>query len=650
MKRILPLIALAILSGCASLQPHAAHTHSLTADSGSRIAPAGALVAPFSGVFGAGASPQIPIYCVSSSQIQCSPTANPGNGTQGDPAWMSFGKADAWGQQLGLFSVNGVNQVLGTGSTGIVGLETLTAPDIAAALSTSSLINGSTVPATAGTLFGSTGTFTIGDCLEVGATNPLEAKDAGAACGTGGGSSGVSSITGDGALFTNSASTGAVTLTLGSAVAYGVWGNPTSASATPNYTALSSWPAAAFPTLNQNTTGYAASLTANGYTLPCTVPTLVSGDYLTNNGTTCNWATPTAGGTVTSLSVATANGFSGTVANPTTTPAITLNTSFTGLGYSTSGSGWAAATASEVLALVNGQSCNAQTGTTYTFVLSDANGCVSMANAAANTVTVPADASVAFSVGTTLTVVQNGAGATTVQGAGSPVTLESAKYGSSTTQTYVFPSEYSCIQLQKISTDTWFVASCDYNPGGGLGTVTDGAGTTTANELAVSTTTAHTLGYSATLPTAAMPALIGDLSGTTGSLSVTVTGVNGATVPASASTGVCTNASGQVIACTTITYLQDTGTAFTLGTGTGACATDSVVKAGAANGEVTCTGTTGASTLVVNLPTSTNGWACTANDITTPAVIPESAFTVSAVTFSGTVTANDNIVIQCTGF
>ena len=38
-----------------------------------------------------------------------------------------------------------------------------------------------------------------------------------------------------------------------------------------------------------------------------------------------------SGGTVTTVSVATANGFAGTVANPTTTPAITLTTSVTGL-------------------------------------------------------------------------------------------------------------------------------------------------------------------------------------------------------------------------------------------------------------------------------------------------------------------------------
>lgn len=46
---------------------------------------------------------------------------------------------------------------------------------------------------------------------------------------------GVSSITGDGTLITNSASTGAVTLTLGNAGAHKWWGNNTGSSAAPGY-------------------------------------------------------------------------------------------------------------------------------------------------------------------------------------------------------------------------------------------------------------------------------------------------------------------------------------------------------------------------------------------------------------------------------
>lgn len=63
-----------------------------------------------------------------------------------------------------------------------------------------------------------------------------------------------------------------------------------------------------------------------------------------NTGETAvEWSTVSGAGTVTSVSVATANGFAGTVANATTTPAITLTTSVTGI---LSGNGTAISAAS----------------------------------------------------------------------------------------------------------------------------------------------------------------------------------------------------------------------------------------------------------------------------------------------------------------
>lgn len=56
-----------------------------------------------------------------------------------------------------------------------------------------------------------------------------------------------------------------------------------------------------------------------------------TGDVLTVSGGTAVWAAPATGGTVTSVSVVTANGLAGSVANPTTTPAITLSTTITGI-------------------------------------------------------------------------------------------------------------------------------------------------------------------------------------------------------------------------------------------------------------------------------------------------------------------------------
>ena len=73
---------------------------------------------------------------------------------------------------------------------------------------------------------------------------------------------------------------------------------------------------------------------ANNLLSSATAVAIVSGTpssttYLRGDGT---WATIAAsGGTVTSVSVTSANGFAGTVATATTTPAITLTTSITGL-------------------------------------------------------------------------------------------------------------------------------------------------------------------------------------------------------------------------------------------------------------------------------------------------------------------------------
>jgi hypothetical protein len=78
-------------------------------------------------------------------------------------------------------------------------------------------------------------------------------------------------------------------------------------------------------------------------------------------------------------------------------------------------------------------------------------------------------------------------------------------------------------------------------------------------------------------------------------------------------------------------------------TGTGACATVSTQKGGNAAGTVTCTGTTGASTLIITPGyTTPNGYSCTAYDLTTVANIQhQSATSTTACTLAGTVNQND---------
>ena len=89
---------------------------------------------------------------------------------------------------------------------------------------------------------------------------------------------------------------------------------------------------------------------------------------------------------------------------------------------------------------------NAQTGTTYTLVLTDNGRLVTLSNAAAITLTVPANSSVAFATGAIINLQQIGAGQVTVSGAAG-VTLNGT--GTKTR------AQWSAASLVKTATDTW---------------------------------------------------------------------------------------------------------------------------------------------------------------------------------------------------
>ena len=99
---------------------------------------------------------------------------------------------------------------------------------------------------------------------------------------------------------------------------------------------------------------------------------------------------------------------------------------------------------------VDALSFNNQTGTAYTLVLTDQGKAVTMNNAAANTLTIPLNASVAFPTGTQIIVRQSGAGQTTIAGAGG-VTLVNP-YSS-----FALHGQYAQVTLLKIGTDSWSV-------------------------------------------------------------------------------------------------------------------------------------------------------------------------------------------------
>jgi len=93
---------------------------------------------------------------------------------------------------------------------------------------------------------------------------------------------------------------------------------------------------------------------------------------------------------------------------------------------------------------------NAQTGTTYTLVLTDVAKIVTLSNAAAITLTVPPESSVAWPAGTTIVLAQLGAGTVTVA-AGAGVTINSA--GSALD----IGEQYGVATLLKTGTDTWLL-------------------------------------------------------------------------------------------------------------------------------------------------------------------------------------------------
>lgn len=96
---------------------------------------------------------------------------------------------------------------------------------------------------------------------------------------------------------------------------------------------------------------------------------------------------------------------------------------------------------------------NAQTGTTYTLVLTDNGRLVTLSNAAAITLTVPLNSSVAYATGAIINVQQIGAGQVTIQGA-SGVTITSTGATATTPKTR---AQYSAASIIKTGTDSWTV-------------------------------------------------------------------------------------------------------------------------------------------------------------------------------------------------
>jgi hypothetical protein len=158
-------------------------------------------------------------------------------------------------------------------------------------------------------------------------------------------------------------------------------------------------------------------------------------------GNANTWTGAQTFGTITPTTIAGPANFSGTptFANPVALGSSTATTQSVGTNNTT-----LATTAFVVAAL--GAAVNTKTSS-YTAVLTDENNLVVMNVATANTFTVPPNSSVAFPVGTTLTVIQEGAGQVTLT-PGAGVTINNPS--SLTTRI-----QYSTVAVVQIAANVW---------------------------------------------------------------------------------------------------------------------------------------------------------------------------------------------------
>ena len=99
-------------------------------------------------------------------------------------------------------------------------------------------------------------------------------------------------------------------------------------------------------------------------------------------------------------------------------------------------------------------SINAQTTAAYVTVASDAGAIVTVSNASANTFKLPTNASVAYAIGSTITLIQIGAGLTTISAVtpGTTTVLSTGATAASPTL-----GQYKSATCIKTGTDAWYV-------------------------------------------------------------------------------------------------------------------------------------------------------------------------------------------------
>jgi hypothetical protein len=117
-----------------------------------------------------------------------------------------------------------------------------------------------------------------------------------------------------------------------------------------------------------------------------------------------------------------------------------------------------AVTAAKIVAGAVSKTVNAQTGTTYTAVAGDANNIISMNNASANTVTIPANSAVSYAVGDQIEIHQFGSGTTNIELAGTINGISAPGSGTGT-----ITAQFGSVILTNRGVDVWS-ASGDHGP------------------------------------------------------------------------------------------------------------------------------------------------------------------------------------------
>jgi len=198
-----------------------------------------------------------------------------------------------------------------------------------------------------------------------------------------------------------------------------------------------------------------------------------NGQYLSTDGSgNLTFSSPAGAGTVTTVSVVSANGLAGSVANASSTPAITLSTSVTGV-LKGNGTAISAATAGTDYVAPGGalgtpssgtlSSCTvdgtnkvgyigAPQSTNTTVAASDAGKHIYFTGGSTATLTVNTNSTTAIDVGTVILVVNNNSGNLTISGAGVTFQLANGATGDRTVATKGMAT------MLKVATDTWYVS------------------------------------------------------------------------------------------------------------------------------------------------------------------------------------------------